>query len=48
MSSMTLSIKDLSRLMPILKNRHEKVQKSCIDLIGCIANLSAEFVSARE
>ncbi|CAG8762146.1 16643_t:CDS:10 [Dentiscutata erythropus] len=49
MSSMTPPIKDLlPRLTPILKNRHEKVQESCIDLVGRIADRGAEFVSARE
>ena len=36
------------RLTPILKNRHEKVQENCIDLVGRIADRGAEFVSARE
>ncbi|OAJ44023.1 hypothetical protein BDV3_002615 [Batrachochytrium dendrobatidis] len=49
MSSMTPPIKDLlPRLTPILKNRHEKVQENCIDLVGRIADRGAEFVSARE
>ncbi|KAJ1735433.1 U2 snRNP component prp10 [Coemansia biformis] len=38
----------LPRLTPILKNRHEKVQENCIDLVGRIADRGAEFVSARE
>ncbi|KAJ2249924.1 U2 snRNP component prp10 [Coemansia sp. RSA 455] len=38
----------LPRLTPILKNRHEKVQENCIDLIGRIADRGAEYVSARE
>jgi hypothetical protein len=42
-------IKDLlPRLAPILKNRHEKVQENCIDLVGRIADRGAEYVSARE
>merc|ERR1711907_802346 len=42
-------IKDLlPRLTPILKNRHEKVQENCIDLVGRIADRGAEYVSARE
>jgi splicing factor 3B subunit 1 len=42
-------IKDLlPRLTPILKNRHEKVQEQCIDLVGRIADRGAEYVSARE
>lgn len=49
MSRMTPPIKDLlPRLTPILKNRHEKVQENCIDLVGRIADRGAEFVSARE
>merc|ERR1711968_172875 len=49
MSKMTPPIKDLlPRLTPILKNRHEKVQENCIDLVGRIADRGAEFVSARE
>jgi len=31
-----------------LKNRHEKVQENCIDLVGRIADRGAEYVSARE
>lgn len=46
---MTPPIKDLlPRLTPILKNRHEKVQENCIDLVGRIADRGAEFVPARE
>src|SRR5580693_5791622 len=49
MTNMTPPIKDLlPRLTPILKNRHEKVQENCIDLVGRIADRGAEFVSARE
>ncbi|KAI9099335.1 armadillo-type protein [Phlyctochytrium arcticum] len=49
MSNMTPPIKDLlPRLTPILKNRHEKVQENCIDLVGRIADRGAEFVSPRE
>ncbi|KAL1810490.1 hypothetical protein DCAR_0730192 [Daucus carota subsp. sativus] len=49
MSKMTPPIKDLlSRLTPILKNRHEKVQENCIDLVGRIADRGAEFIPARE
>ncbi|CAO3668318.1 unnamed protein product [Umbelopsis ramanniana] len=49
MASMTPPIKDLlPRLTPILKNRHEKVQENCIDLVGRIADRGAEYVSARE
>ncbi|XP_057949964.1 uncharacterized protein LOC131144975 [Malania oleifera] len=46
---MTPPIKDLlPQLTPILKNRHEKVQENCIDLVGRIADHGAEFVPARE
>ena len=31
-----------------LKNRHEKVQENCIDLVGRIADRGAEFVPSRE
>ncbi|KFB37807.1 AGAP000178-PA-like protein [Anopheles sinensis] len=49
MSKMTPPISDLlPRLTPILKNRHEKVQENCIDLIGRIADRGAEYVSARQ
>merc|ERR1719218_295009 len=49
MPKMTPPIKDLlPRLTPILKNRHEKVQENCIDLVGRIADRGAEFVSAKE
>ncbi|EEH59234.1 uncharacterized protein MICPUCDRAFT_46481 [Micromonas pusilla CCMP1545] len=49
MSKMTPPVKDLlPRLTPILKNRHEKVQENCIDLVGRIADRGAEFVPARE
>ncbi|KAH7724663.1 splicing factor 3B subunit 1 [Aphelenchoides avenae] len=49
MTKMTPPIKDLlPRLTPILKNRHEKVQENCIELVGRIADRGSEFVSARE
>lgn len=49
MHKMTPPIKDLlPRLTPILKNRHEKVQENCIDLVGRIADRGAESVSPRE
>ncbi|KAJ2275663.1 U2 snRNP component prp10 [Coemansia sp. RSA 2526] len=49
MSEMQPPIGDLlPRLTPILKNRHEKVQENCIDLVGRIADRGAEHVSARE
>ena len=46
---MTPPIKELlPRLTPVLKNRHEKVQENCIDLVGRIADRGASFVPARE
>lgn len=49
MSAMNPPIKDLlPRLTPILRNRHEKVQEACINLIGRIADKGAEYVSPRE
>eukprot|EP00386_Alphamonas_edax_P001995 GDKI01006009.1.p1 GENE.GDKI01006009.1~~GDKI01006009.1.p1 ORF type:complete len:344 (-),score=119.46 GDKI01006009.1:306-1337(-) len=49
MQKMTPPIKDLlPRLTPILKNRHEKVQENCIDLVGRIADRGAELVAPRE
>ncbi|KYQ90742.1 HEAT repeat-containing protein [Tieghemostelium lacteum] len=49
MTKMTPPIKDLlPRLTPILKNRHEKVQENCIDLVGRIADRGADFVLERE
>ncbi|GAB7363838.1 hypothetical protein MBLNU230_g4403t1 [Neophaeotheca triangularis] len=38
----------LPRLTPILRNRHEKVQENCIDLVGRIADRGPETVNARE
>ena len=39
MTNMQPPIKDLlPRLTPILKNRHEKVQENCIDLVGRIVD----------
>lgn len=49
MSKMTPPINELlPRLTPILRNRHERVQENCIDLVGRIADRAAEAVSARE
>ncbi|XP_064118804.1 splicing factor 3B subunit 1-like isoform X1 [Macrobrachium nipponense] len=49
MHKMNPPIKDLlPRLTPILKNRHEKVQENCIDLVGRIADRGPEYVSPRE
>jgi len=46
MTKMTSPIKNLlPRLIPILKNRHEKVQDNCINLVGRIVDRGAEFVS---
>ncbi|KAI3379503.1 hypothetical protein SNEBB_009203 [Seison nebaliae] len=49
MKEMQPPIKDLlPKLTPILKNRHEKVQEHCVDLVGRIADLGSEHASARE
>ena len=49
MTKMTPPIKDLlPSLTPILKNRHEKVQENCIDLVGRIADRGPDFVSPKE
>ncbi|PJF17187.1 ARM repeat-containing protein [Paramicrosporidium saccamoebae] len=49
MSRMKPPIKDLlPRLTPILRNRHEKVQENCIELVGRIADRAAEAVNGRE
>ncbi|XP_050076528.1 splicing factor 3B subunit 1-like [Anopheles maculipalpis] len=49
MTKMIPPIKDLlPRLTPILRNRHEKVQENCIDLVGRIADRGPEYVPARE
>jgi splicing factor 3B subunit 1 len=49
MEKMTPPIKDLlPRLTPILKNRHERVQENCIDLVGRIADRGAEYVHPKE
>jgi splicing factor 3B subunit 1 len=46
---MTPPIKDLlPRLFPILKNRHEKVQENCIDLVGRIADRGADLAPTKE
>ena len=48
MTKMTPPIKDLlPRLTPILKNRHEKVQENCIDLVGRIADRGKEEYVSR-
>jgi splicing factor 3B subunit 1 len=38
----------LPSLVPIMKNRHEKVQENCVDLVGRIADWGAELVPNRE
>ena len=49
MTKMTPPIKDLlPRLIPIMKNRHEKVQENVIDLVGRIADRGAELAPPRE
>ncbi|KAJ6513090.1 armadillo-type protein [Mycena sanguinolenta] len=49
MTQMNPPVRDLlSRMTPILRNRHEKVQEASINLVGRIADRGAEFVSARE
>jgi splicing factor 3B subunit 1 len=49
MVSMQPPVKDLlPRLTPILKNRQERVQENCIDLVGRIADRGAEHVSPKE
>lgn len=49
MEKMDPPIKDLlPSLTPILRNRHEKVQENCIDLVGRIADRGYEFVTAKE
>lgn len=49
MEKMDPPIKDLlPSLTPVLKNRHEKVQENCIDLVGRIADRGYEFVTAKE
>lgn len=49
LSQVNPPIKDLlPRLTPILRNRHEKVQENCVELVGRIADRAAEAVNARE
>ncbi|KAK8949669.1 hypothetical protein KSP39_PZI005055 [Platanthera zijinensis] len=48
MTKMTLPIKDLPCLTPILKKRHENVQENVINLVDRIADRGSEFVPARE
>ena len=38
----------LPRVAPILRNRHEKVQLRCIEIVGLIAEKLPESISARE
>jgi splicing factor 3B subunit 1 len=49
MTKMTPPIHDLlPRLTPILKNRQEKVQENCIELVGRIADRGKDFVHPKE
>ncbi|KCV73183.1 hypothetical protein H696_00726 [Fonticula alba] len=49
MDEMNPPIGDLfGRLVPIMRNRHDRVQENCIDLIGRIADRAAAKVSAKE
>ena len=49
LSKMTPSVSDLlPRLTPILRNRHERVQDTCIQLVGVVADRSGDAVSSRE
>merc|ERR1719356_2377699 len=49
MTKMTPPIRDLlPRHTPILRNRHEKVQENCIDLVGRIADRGPELAPPRE
>lgn len=49
LTKMTPSVSELlPRLTPILRNRHERVQDTCIQLVGVIADRSGESVSSRE
>ena len=49
MNKMRPPVKDLlPRLTPILKNRNEKVQEHCIELVGRIADRGSEHVGYRE
>ena len=49
LSKMTPAVSELlPRLTPILRNRHERVQDTCIQLVGVIADRSGESVSSRE
>ena len=49
MTKMSPPIHDLlPRLTPILKNRQEKVQENCIELVGRIADRGKEFAHPKE
>ena len=49
LNKMTPSVSDLlPRLTPILRNRHERVQDTCIQLVGVVADRAGEVVSSRE
>ena len=46
MSKMQPPIRDLlPRLTPVLKNRHERVQEECIDLVGRIAGWFGVYIN---
>lgn len=49
LNKMTPPVSDLlPRLTPILRNRHERVQDTCIQLVGVVAERSGDAVSSRE
>lgn len=49
LNKMTPAVSDLlPRLTPILRNRHERVQDTCIQLVGVIAERAGDSVSSRE
>jgi splicing factor 3B subunit 1 len=49
LNKLTPSVSDLlPRLTPILRNRHERVQDTCIQLVGVVADRSGDAVSSRE
>lgn len=49
LNKMTPAVSDLlPRLTPILRNRHERVQDTCIQLVGVVAERAGDAVSSRE
>lgn len=49
LNKMTPTVSDLlPRLTPILRNRHERVQDTCIQLVGVVADRAGDSVSSRE